>query len=198
MLKTPKQKRSEATLKQILSVCEELIDKGSFEQASMQEIARAAGVSVGTLYQRFSRKADIVAYLVNQLQTKQDESLLAALDDVDGTLADRVHHLCALLVSAVRSNEGLLRTIAAAHLSGDSPLSEGTAAHSRSVIEEAARWLCADDADLDVHVCERVVGIMAFALQYRAIFPTPDTLFDSAAYEETLCDMAIQHLTNRA
>ncbi|MEM1434382.1 MAG: TetR/AcrR family transcriptional regulator [Pseudomonadota bacterium] len=195
MLKAPQQKRSEETLQRILEVCEQLIDQGRFEQASMQEIARDAGVSVGTLYKRFSAKAAIVDYLVDRLQTQQYSRLLAELtSSTADRLDDRVRYLSDVLYRSNAEFAGLLRTVMVTHLLGSSPLSETTSSRSAGLITEMAAWLDQSEDSPDLDVCQQAVAIMAFAFQYRAIYPTPDALLGAEVYREVICEMTRKYL----
>ena len=195
MLKEPQQKRSEATLQRILAVCEKLIERGMFEQASMQEIAREAGVSVGTLYKRFSAKSAIVEYLVGRLQTEQYEHFIDELSAYEvRQLPDRVRFLSDLLYRSTNEYSGLLRTVMIAHLLGNSPISGTTTARSAGLINEAAGWLDQSEASPGVEVCQRAVALIAFNFQYRAIYPTPDTLLGAEVYKDLVCEMALKYL----
>ena len=195
MLKAPQQKRSEATLQRILDVCEQLIDQGSFEQASMQEIAQRAGVSVGTLYKRFSAKAAIVDYLVERLQTQRYDELLSELSTCTAEpLAERVRFLSDLLYQSTSAYSGLHRTVTLAYLLGNSPISETTRTRSSGLIDAAASWLDECDDSPGLEACRRTAAIIAFAFQYRAIYPTPDALLGADVYKASICEMAQKYL----
>ena len=187
MLNAPQQKRSEETLRRILAVCEALIDQGRFEQVSMQEIARDAGVSVGTLYKRFSAKSAIVDYLVERLQTEQYERLLAELHGCNkDKLVDRVRFLSDLLYRSNSEFSGLLRTVVVGHLLGSSPLSETTDSRSAGLIGQAAAWLHQSQDSPGLEPCRRAVAMIAFAFQYRVI--------GADVYKTLVCEMAMKYL----
>lgn len=195
MLKAPQQKRSEETLQRILLVCEKLIDQGTFEQVSMQEIAKDAGVSVGTLYKRFSAKSAIVDYLVERLQTQQYEGFIAELSAFDNRqLSKRVHFLCDLLYRSTSKYSGLLRTVMIAHLLGSSPISATTKSRSAGLINDAASWLDESENSPGIDACQHAAAQIAFAYQYRAIYPTPDALLGTGEYKNLVCNMALKYL----
>ena len=195
MINAPQQKRSEQTLQKILAVCEALIEDGRFEQATMQEVAAQAGVSVGTLYKRFASKSAIVDYLVERLQTQQYEQLmdeLARSNPVE--LAERVSFLADLLYRSSSEYAGLLRTVMIAHLLDRSPLSDTTTARSADLVEEAAAWLDQSVDSPGIDACRQAVAAIAFSFQYRAIYPTPDALLGADVYERLVRDMALKYL----
>jgi len=58
----PKQERSRQTAERITAAALQLLERKSFEELSVAEIARSAGVSVGGFYARFPSKAALLAY----------------------------------------------------------------------------------------------------------------------------------------
>ena len=195
MLNAPKQKRSEHTLQRMLTVCERLIDEGAFEQATMQDIAREAGVAVGTLYKRFPSKAAILDFLIERLQTRQYENLhaeLMAFDEVD--LSARVAHLSRVLCASADRHQGLLRTVITAHLLGKSPLSTESAGRSTGLVEAMAVWLTDSKPSPSLEACRGAVAVLAFSLQFRAVYPTPDAVLGASGYAEVVEAMALQYL----
>lgn len=60
----PKQSRSIAKYESIIRACSRIIEKGDFASASTHTIAARAGVGVGTLYEYFDGKDDILRAVV--------------------------------------------------------------------------------------------------------------------------------------
>jgi AraC-like DNA-binding protein len=50
----PAQKRSRETLERVLAAAEKLLEEHLFEQVAMTDVARLAGVFVGTIHTRFA------------------------------------------------------------------------------------------------------------------------------------------------
>lgn len=61
--KTTRQLQAENTKKLLLKVIEDMLKEYTYDQMSIQEICRRAGVSVGTYYHYFESKASIVIEL---------------------------------------------------------------------------------------------------------------------------------------
>ena len=195
MINEPKQKRSEATLQRILQVVEHLIDAGGFEQATMQEIARDAGVSVGTLYKRFRAKQDIVDYLVEHLQTQQYDAFIQQLRECTTTsLSERIEHLNTCIEDSTSRYAGLLRTITIAHLLGRTTSDDEKRSRSASLINSTARWLHESEHGPDLTTCEKAVAMMFFAYQYGAIYPAPQQLFGAEAHAALIHEMTTKYL----
>ncbi len=195
MLKAPKQKRSEHTLQRMLTVCERLVDEGAFERATMQDIAREAGVSVGTLYKRFASKTDILNFLIVRLQTRQYEQLLAELDTYENRdLQARTAHLCQVLAAGTERYQGLLRTVILAHLLGQSPLTTASEARSADFVGAMAAWLAASNSSPSLEACREAVTVAAFSLQFRAVYPTPDAVLGASSYAHVVQEMTLKYL----
>ena len=72
----PKQERSKAKYEAIIRSIRRIIDKGEFDQSSTHTIAEEAGVGIGTLYEYFDSKEDILALLYE----REAEVVWAALE----------------------------------------------------------------------------------------------------------------------
>lgn len=89
--RTPRQHRSMMTVDSILEAAAILFARDGFEKTSTTRIAELAGVSVGSLYEYFSSKDSLLAYLVKrhceqmlqhvaqQLQENRERSVAAVL-----------------------------------------------------------------------------------------------------------------------
>jgi AcrR family transcriptional regulator len=69
----------EATVREILAATEEILVENGLEHATMAKIAERAGVAVGTLYNRFTDRDELIEVLLadrrNDLLRKLDESM---------------------------------------------------------------------------------------------------------------------------
>ena len=57
---TAKQERSRETRRKLVASCLELVDRWPFDQVTVADIAKGAGVSVGNFYRRFTSKEGIL------------------------------------------------------------------------------------------------------------------------------------------
>lgn len=73
--KNPKQARAHATVDAILTATARVLVKEGYDRASTNRIARAAGVSVGSLYQYFPSKEALVAALIERHSDRCREKL---------------------------------------------------------------------------------------------------------------------------
>jgi AcrR family transcriptional regulator len=77
----------------ILDAAEEEFASAGFHAARVQDIARRAGVAVGTLYNHFGMKEDVLVALLDQRMREMTEALAPAPEDP----AKYVDRLCARL-----------------------------------------------------------------------------------------------------
>lgn len=194
---TPQQKRSEATLARILDACDELANTRGFDEISMQDIAKTAGVSVGNLYNRFSDKEQLVSHLITRRRQQVRERVTAAMlceDGVDGA-RERLTAVVRGLREGLALSRPLLvaaaRRIAAGHET-DAEVRSG----SEQLIEELADWVGEARADLDAKRCRFAVATIAWALQFDVLYGAPTRIF-GAGLEDALVDQALGYLTAR-
>ncbi len=121
MRKQPRQSRSRALVESVLEAMDQLLMKGS-EQLSLHEIARRAGVGIGSLYDYFSDADGLWGSLVRRLTQANFDALQLRLastrdrplsetvgDMVDATLAtylDNPARTRAVIVAIVRLGLG--------------------------------------------------------------------------------------------
>lgn len=94
----------------ILSVAFELAEEGGFEAVRLRDVAQRADVALGTLYNRFSSKEEMLVTALDE-STKTFESVVSALDIADGEPADRVAELLVLTARALFNRPNFGRAV---------------------------------------------------------------------------------------
>ena len=94
----------------ILSVAFELAEEGGFEAVRLRDVAQRADVALGTLYNRFSSKEEMLVTALDE-STKTFESVVGALDLADGEPADRVAELLVLTARALFNRPNFGRAV---------------------------------------------------------------------------------------
>jgi AcrR family transcriptional regulator len=112
--RTPRQSRSRATLDRLLDATAALLAEKPFDEASVAEITRRAGTSVGAFYGRFPDKES----LLNCFDERFFELARASCDEFfdspgwsAATLDSSVGQLISLLVANHRRHKGILRAL---------------------------------------------------------------------------------------
>ncbi len=115
-VRPPQQARSQLTLSRILDAAESILTDKSWEDASVAEIARRAGSSVGAFYARFPDKDTLLAALHQRFIEEAWATAHAALDEGRWTGASICEVVRELVAFQVRENDrrrGQLRAFAA-------------------------------------------------------------------------------------
>lgn len=111
-VRPPRQARSQETLDRILDAAESLVAAKGFEDATVAEIARRAGSSVGAFYARFRDKDGLLYALYDRYYEQATATADEALDPArwaGATIADVVRAVVPFLVEIYRERRGLIR-----------------------------------------------------------------------------------------
>jgi len=161
-----------ATRQRVLSSARELFDSLGYEETTVREIARRAGVSVGSVFTTFASKGDVLS----QVMEDRLEGLYAELDRVvpllRGSTVDRLRSIFAIHFAYEAPRTKLfLAHIAAAY---DWTLSQdakpyGRNARLRSLLRETfAEGVVRGDVDPGADLDDAVDLVMAtYAWTYR-------------------------------
>jgi AcrR family transcriptional regulator len=110
--KAPRQERAIATVDAILAATAGVLVKDGYERASTNRIAKAAGVSVGSLYQYFPSKEALVAALGERHSAEMLTYLeRMSLHGAGAPLRDVVHEVVQAMIDAHKVNPKLHRVL---------------------------------------------------------------------------------------
>jgi AcrR family transcriptional regulator len=187
--KSPRQARAKELVAAILEAGSRILIARGYEQLSMQQVAKVAGVSPGSLYQYFPDKASLVAALVEAQSERELRFHLArfALVSPDATLAEALEHVVRSIV-AFQQHEGPLmrRTLEAMPWLGRYPSLRARVTqpvqHLRALLEAHRAELAVDDLELATHV----VANTMHSLTHDGVLPRPSTLDDETLVREVL------------
>jgi AcrR family transcriptional regulator len=199
-LRPPLQRRSAKKLADILAATIELLEERSLEDIGVADIARRAGVSVGTIYTRFTDKEALLSFLIVQLLGKQVEGFRTLFDSREWTgvaLDARVFHFAHLLVASVQLQPGLQRAILLRALRAAWDRGQEEKRLQADALHIAAAWLLECSAEMRVSHPEKSVPLaisLAMSLvQNRLLFgdggdgADPDSLPDEIARMMLAC-----------
>ena len=94
----------------ILNSAEEIFQSKDYHQATVEEIAKKAGVGKGTIYQYFSSKQDILQELYQKGQEKYISRVQELLDSAD-TIAEVIGEIISFHIDNVSCSRILLRSV---------------------------------------------------------------------------------------
>jgi AcrR family transcriptional regulator len=111
-VRPPRQARSQDTLDRILDAAEALVAEKGFDDATVAEVVRRAGSSVGSFYNRFRDKDGLLYALYERYHEQATATADAALDPArweGATIPELLGAVTRFLVSVYREREGLIR-----------------------------------------------------------------------------------------
>ncbi len=111
-VRPPRQARTRASLSRLLDAAEQLVAQRGFEDASIAEIARMAGTSVGGFYRRFRDKQGLLHALHERFCEEAEATADEAFDPArwEGAGArEIVEAFVGFLIEIYREKAGLLR-----------------------------------------------------------------------------------------
>jgi len=99
--KNPRQQRAHRTVSALLEAATQVIDELVFEEASTNHIAERAGVSIGTLYQYFSNKEEIVTALLQTYRKHLAQDVVREMQQFNlGNPAETVRQVIRALIKS--------------------------------------------------------------------------------------------------
>jgi AcrR family transcriptional regulator len=177
----PRQARSAETLNKVLDACDRLLADRAFEQISMQDIAREAGVSVGNLYNRFTDRDALIDHIINRHQGEFREFMASALEGQEKGLPlfDRVSVITDTFLIGLANLRPVFATLVTRSLKGIDP-DETSRDGTNEIIELAVSWLCQQPNEIPGDSASRArfaVASIAFAMQYDLLLGTATRMF---------------------
>lgn len=170
----PRQSQKAATRQRVLDAARELFDTRGYQAATIREIARHAGVSVGSVFTTFASKGEILS----EVMMARLDSLYAEIDrvmpHVRGSTADRLRTLFAIHFEfEARQVRLFLSHIAAAYDFTLSPDARpyGRTPRLQAIIREVLEQGVADGevcADVDLQEVTDLL-MAAYAWTYRLV-----------------------------
>jgi len=171
---TAKQERSRATRKKLVASCLDLVDQRPFDQVSVAEIAKGAGVSVGNFYRRFSSKEGILPDLYEAYETRfavYASSFAAGGSTEADSGVDPWDFLVGRIVTFMQDNRGLIQAL---HLHGRlHPEIVPPTAHDRRrfLYGLASTLFFSPDEDKNRQMGDVAVLVLVSTLTERIVYP---------------------------
>ena len=195
-LRTPKQKRSEATLNRLVDATRRLLTEKPFDDITINEIVLEAGASVGAFYARFGDKEALLEHLREAAARDADEEVqrtLAARDWESAPLETVAREVVRGLVQQHRAHTGTLRALASRRISARSsgaPVGSIAVQTPRLVdlIKQRRAEITHPNPDVAVHLG---LSMVTSAVRDRILFPelssvpsVPSPVTDAVFVEE--------------
>lgn len=159
------QARSKRTRDAILKAVADALEGGALEKASVQDLARAAGVSIGAFYGRFDSKDTAIAALFDERRTRLAKKL-TALCERAGAIEEWAQQAVAIAMDHAKTNRSLIAWAARSE-PAVARMKENARADSlaladafRKTLQRTVPELSEDDAASAAGFCIALVGGM--------------------------------------
>jgi AcrR family transcriptional regulator len=192
--KNPSQSRSQRMVDDLLDATAKVLIEEGWEKASTNRIARAAGVSVGSIYQYFPNKEALVLALARR-HGDQMTSLLArtATDLATASLEHAVPVFVRAMFAAHRVEPelhvALVHQVLHVGLEAVDEIQQVALAMVRAYLEQHKARLLVTDLDAAAWMCVTTVE----AAVHGAVLDKSGRL-DDPAIERELCDLLLRYL----
>lgn len=183
----PQQERSRRTLERILDAAEEVLEEKRFEAATVEEICREAGYTVGAFYARFENKDALLEALEERLREEMAEELFPLLDPErprSGSRESYLREVLLTLAGVYRRRGGTVRALLL-RARADDALRRRLAGFNRSVATRAEA--SADPATAGEAVAERVGQFFAVSALRTALLFEESAPVDPELDDRSLC-----------
>ena len=111
----PRQKRSIEKVGVILDAVENLVVEQGTDSVSTTQIAEITGFAVGTIYQYFSNRTDILMAAHDRMLQRMTSGIVEAAQSVDDINTESIDHLFRLYVQTAKSYPGYMSLLKFAH-----------------------------------------------------------------------------------
>lgn len=166
--KRPRQARARQTVAAILDAAAELFARDGYAAVTTNHVAARAGVSIGSLYQYFGDKDELVAALAERHVVQATAALQALLDGLGGAPLDEVITVCVQAVVADHAAEPELHRLLAS-----APRHEALEATLQRGLAWFAAALAPRLAGRDPELRASLVVELVFALVHGALLVPP-------------------------
>jgi AcrR family transcriptional regulator len=113
-----RQVRKEATRQRVLDAARGLFESVGYEGTTVRMIARAAGVSVGSVFTTFKSKREVLSHILNERLDGLHSELHHVASQLRGSTSDRLRSIFAIHFAYVASHPSLFLAYVASSFDG--------------------------------------------------------------------------------
>lgn len=109
-VRAPLQERSRQAFERIFGAAEALLNERAFDQIAVADIAEKANVSVGSVYQRFKTKDDLL-WALYENYLREAEEVFEALENAKATEENKIGALISCICNLFSKRRGVARSL---------------------------------------------------------------------------------------
>ena len=167
----PAQQRSRESLARVYRATNELLDRSTFDRVTVAQISERAQVSVGSIYQRFGSKDDLLWVLYDAYLTEAAE-VVASLGSKSARMAlsSRIEAVILMICGLFRSHRGIVRSLLLKYRQTPTEIPPSYLARIDAVYEEVQRQIRRSLSRTSKSQLEFSFSLMMSACRERVLF----------------------------
>ena len=171
-LREPTQDRSRESLRRVFDATNRLLQEKTFDKITVGEISAASSVSVGSIYQRFGSKDDLLWSLYGAYIAEASGRIQSLFDqERDRDLGARVDLLIRQVCSLFRKNHGIVKSLLLKYRQDPRQVPELHVRRIEKVYKAAEKFLQqACPADLPAKRVKFAFSLLMAACRERILF----------------------------
>jgi AcrR family transcriptional regulator len=170
--KAPLQQRSRETLSRIYVVTNELLLEKDFDQIKMAEISERADVTIGSIYQRFGSKNDLLWVMYERYLNEATEKFAELhADKTEREFPERVNNLIIFVCTLFSANKGVIRSLLFRYRQDPDSVPEQFLAQIEDAFESSAQYLIKEDeTELDDPTIRFAISVIVANIREHTLF----------------------------
>lgn len=204
--KAPQQKRSRESYRRMLTSAERLLVERGSGDFTLAEISELGGVSIGSIYCRFSSKEDLIYAVQAEIMARVDKDQDASIEKAKSKsrdLSELVFNLVDELAESFKDHAGILRAFMHMSTRDENVRANGKAAFQRlenaviGLLLTRRKEIVHEDADRACHSVFKIMySVLARQLGFGSI-SDPITDREWNVLKQDLGEMCAMYLTGR-
>jgi AcrR family transcriptional regulator len=196
--KKPRQRRSKETVEVLLQATAQVLVRDGYDKLSTNRIAKAAGVSVGSLYQYFPNKEALVLELARRHNQRMLQGLTEHIQAmVDAPLADAVRTYVQATIATHRQEPALDRVLTIQLLTMGLKIIEENQTQARALVKAYLQAHVDELLTTNLDMAAWMLVTLVESAVHGALLERA-SLLDEPAFEEELVSVVVRYLVGGA
>ena len=171
--RTPLQKRSRESLERVYHATNDLLKDRDFDQITISQISKASNVAVGSIYQRFGSK-DQLLWIMYQSYLEEANDLFVSLlaDKGDEPRLERIENFLTTLCDLWEANRGIIRSLLVVFRRDPEAIPDYLSGHFVGAYENSAQYLLEPNAsEEDIRRARFVISMLLANCREHIFYP---------------------------
>ena len=171
--KTPLQKRSRESLKRVYDATNDLLRDKDFDQITISQISKASSVAVGSIYQRFGSKDQLLWIMYQSYLEKANILFINLLAGKgDEPRRERIENFLTTLCDLWETNRGIIRSLLVVFRRDPEEVPDYLKGHFLDAYENSAQYLLEPNpTEADIRQARFVISMLLANCREHIFYP---------------------------